>query len=178
MPTGDYLSGRHYFFAHFLYDGLLFFQWVVRTRVLGLEDNLMTNEQKAKIAELRSKGCGYKAVADLLGIGKDTIKSYCQRNKLSGERAVHTTIKNASGLCPQCGKPVVQIPGMKPRRFCSTECRVAWWNTHQDHVRQKAVYAFTCETCGHSFTAYGNQHRKYCSHNCYIAGRFKGGPSV
>jgi hypothetical protein len=42
MPTGAYLSGRQYFFAHFLYDGLLFFQWVVRTRVLRLEDKYMT----------------------------------------------------------------------------------------------------------------------------------------
>jgi hypothetical protein len=42
MPTGDYLSGRHYFFAHFLYDGLHFFQWVVRTRVVRLEDKNMT----------------------------------------------------------------------------------------------------------------------------------------
>ena len=140
--------------------------------------NPMTDLQKEKISEMRSKGCGYKAIADLLGIGKDTVKSYCRRNKLSGERATHTTIKNTSGLCPQCGKPVLQITGMKSRRFCSTECRVAWWNTHQDHVRQKAVYAFTCETCGYSFTAYGNQHRKYCSHDCYIAGRFKGGASV
>ena len=52
MPTGDFLSGRHYFFAHFLYDGLLFFQWVVRTKVLGLEDNLMTNEQKERITTI------------------------------------------------------------------------------------------------------------------------------
>ena len=42
MPTGEYLSGRHYFFALFLYEGLLFFQWVVRTRVLRLEDKYMT----------------------------------------------------------------------------------------------------------------------------------------
>lgn len=138
----------------------------------------MTNEQKAKIAVLRSKNYGYKAIADLLGIGKDTVKSYCQRNKLSGERATHTTIKTVSDLCPQCGKTVVQIPGMKSRRFCSTECRVAWWNTHLDQVGRKAVYSFTCETCGHNFTAYGNQHRRYCSHECYIAGRFKGGALV
>ena len=29
--------------------------------------------------------------------------------------------------------------------------------------------------CGLPFTAYGNSKRKYCSHECYIAARFKGG---
>ncbi|MEG2672665.1 MAG: RNA polymerase subunit sigma-70 [Ruthenibacterium sp.] len=138
----------------------------------------MTNEQKAKIAQLRRKDCGYKAIADLLGIGKDTVKSYCRRNELSGERATHAALKTASDLCPQCGKAVVQISGMKPRRFCCAECRVAWWNTHPNQVGQKAIYSFICETCGCHFTAYGNQHRKYCSHACYIASRFKGGAAV
>lgn len=48
-------------------------------------------------------------------------------------------------------------------------------NAHPEAVKQKAVYTFTCPECGKEFTAYGNAKRKYCSHDCYIAARFKGG---
>ena len=49
-----------------------------------------------------------------------------------------------------------------------------WWNSHLDLVKRKAIYHFTCPTCGREFTAYGNAHRKYCSHSCYIEDRFGG----
>ena len=41
-------------------------------------------------------------------------------------------------------------------------------------VKRKAIYEYTCPTCGSAFTAYGNSHRKYCCHECYIADRFGG----
>ena len=43
-----------------------------------------------------------------------------------------------------------------------------------DMVKRKAIYEYTCTTCGSAFTAYGNIHRKYCCHECYIADRFGG----
>lgn len=64
---------------------------------------------------------------------------------------------------------------MKPRVFCSDECRVKWWHEHPEKIKQRAVYSFTCAGCGGQFTAYGNSRRKYCSHGCYIRARFKGG---
>ena len=66
-------------------------------------------------------------------------------------------------------------PGRKPKRFCSPECRQKWWNAHPERVGQKAVYEYVCPGCGQSFTAYGHSHRKYCSHECYVETRFKGG---
>ena len=32
-----------------------------------------------------------------------------------------------------------------------------------------------CPHCGKEFHIYGDRRRKYCSHECYIADRFKGG---
>lgn len=32
----------------------------------------------------------------------------------------------------------------------------------------------TCPACGKEFPVYGNSHRKFCSHACYIAYRFRG----
>lgn len=75
-------------------------------------------------------------------------------------------------LCEQCGRPIIQNPGRKRKRFCSDACRNKWWNSHLDLVKRKAVYTFTCLACGKKFTVYGNSHRKFCSHACYIAYRF------
>ena len=135
----------------------------------------MTSEQKKEIIRLRSQDVGYTTIANLLGISKDTVKTFCKRNDIGGVRA---EIKNTAEGCPHCGKPVPQIPGRKPRRFCSDECRKKWWNSHPEKVGQKAVYEFTCPSCGEHFTAYGNNHRKYCSHACYISARYKGGAAV
>ena len=73
------------------------------------------------------------------------------------------------------GKTLVQIAGRKPVKFCSSACRVSWWNAHPDAVGKKAFYDYTCACCGKTFRAYGNSHRKYCCHTCYIQARFKGG---
>ena len=78
-------------------------------------------------------------------------------------------------FCLQCGALLTQTPGRKRVKFCSDNCRTAWWNAHPEKVNRRAVYHFTCAHCGKPFTAYGNAKRKYCSHACYIADRYKGG---
>jgi len=123
------------------------------TCFLGMEVNLMTKEQKNKIEVLRGQGYGYATVADAVGLSKDSVKAYCRNHGLAGKLADNTRIKLTADNCPNCGKPVAQVPGRKTKRFCSAECRQAWWNAHQDQVKQKAVYSFTCACCGQSFSA-------------------------
>lgn len=132
----------------------------------------MTDEEKQQITRLRKKGCGYTAVANKVGISKDTVKSFCRRNGLAGKRASQD---NDAAGCRECGRPLQQRPGMKPRVFCCDECRVKWWHEHPEKIKQRAVYSFTCAGCGKPFTAYGNSKRKYCSHECYVRNRFRGG---
>lgn len=60
----------------------------------------------------------------------------------------------------------------KEKIFCSDNCRMKWWNSHQELVNRKAEYVFVCRNCGKLFTAYGNKERKYCSHSCYIEHRY------
>ena len=134
----------------------------------------MTNEQKQRIAELRSTGISYAKIGEAIGISGDTVKTYCRRN--------HITVKQKSSasdttptFCKECGAPLVQIEKRKPRVFCSRACREKWWHSHPDKLNKKAVYDFRCAECGKSFSSYGNRHRKYCSHECYINARFKGG---
>lgn len=136
----------------------------------------MTTEQKTRITRMRENGMGYAAIAASLSLSTNTVKSYCQRNGLAGRRASSRKgNEQNSEVCPNCGKPVLQIPGRKHIRFCSAACRQEWWNHHLDQVNRKAVYQFTCAGCGKTFTAYGNAHRKYCSHACYIKSRFDKG---
>lgn len=138
----------------------------------------MTPDEKSRLTAMRIEGSSYAEIADALGISKNTVKTFCRRNGLTPEvegmpveiTPAHTTDR----LCPQCGKPVIQPEGRKQKKFCSDTCRNRWWNSHMDMVKRKAIYEYTCPTCGSAFTAYGNSHRKYCCHECYIADRFGG----
>ena len=107
----------------------------------------MTNQQKEQIRTMR--------------LSDNTVRSFCRRNGLCDKS------KNAVA-CKQCGKLIKIIPKQKPKKFCSDSCRNTWWNEHRDYVNRKANYEYTCACCGRNFTAYGNNHRKYCSHACYI----------
>ena len=137
----------------------------------------MTNEQKAEIRKLRSSGHGYATIADALGLTKNQVSAFCRRNNLSGNIGTTGAGQPDSNCCQNCGKPLTQLPGRKKVKFCSEACRRAWWNSHLDRVNRKAIYEYTCAGCGRPFSAYGNSRRKYCSHECYIRARFKGGDS-
>lgn len=133
----------------------------------------MTNEQKEQILAYKRDGFGYKKIGQLMGLSENTIKSFCRRNK-SEEKQNDVQ----SGICLCCGKPLQVSTGRKQRKFCSDKCRMKWWNEHLDRVEKKANYEFVCACCKKPFTAYGNAHRKYCCHECYIEDRFGGGGSV
>ena len=140
---------------------------------LGLEVLTVTNEQKLQIRKLRKENCSYSNIASTLGVTLSAVKGYCQRNGLAGVRAVtEPTPEPSVSCCKNCGKEVIQRPGIKEIKFCSGSCRQAWWNDHLDLVSRKAVYEYTCACCGKPFSAYGNSHRKYCSHSCYIEERY------
>ena len=138
----------------------------------------MTPDEKSRLTALRQAGRSYAEIARELGISKNTVKIFCRRNGLTVEAenvpVTETSEQSEGRLCPTCGKPVIQIQGRKEKKFCSDVCRTRWWNSHLELVKRKALYEYTCATCGTAFTAYGNRHRKYCCHECYIADRFGG----
>ncbi len=149
----------------------------------------MTSEQKRMIDDLRLQGIGYKKIASELGISENTVKSYCRRSpevkkpvSVEDKPKQPTAMKQPEyegnteiKLCRWCGKPVAQNPGRKEKKFCSDVCRTLWWNKNKFKVSRKTTHTFLCPTCGEEFSVYGNSKRKYCSHACYIAGRFYGG---
>jgi endogenous inhibitor of DNA gyrase (YacG/DUF329 family) len=138
----------------------------------------MTEIEKQQIHDLRLKGIGYKAIAAVLGISRDSIRGYCIRNGLDGDSKavainVEDRVKNHL-LCACCNKLIKQNDRGRTRRFCSDECRRKWWNDNPQarNKRESATYKFICPHCGQEFTSYGNKKRKYCCHNCFIKSRF------
>jgi len=130
----------------------------------------MDDLQKQRIRDLRHEGQSYTQISKTLGVPLNTVKSFCQRNGLGGNQIVEPS--SVGSYCRNCGVAIVQVPKRKRRRFCSTECRVVWWKANPPRTEQ-ATYQFTCLGCGIEFEAYGDAHRKYCNHACYINARFK-----
>lgn len=137
----------------------------------------MTDNQKKQIIKLRAEGMGYGTIAKKLDMPVNTVKSFCRRNKLNGSIEEETPVlpPGETTFCENCGKAIRQIKGRKPKRFCCDACRNKWWNSHLDLVKRKKIYSFKCLHCGKEFHLYGDSRRKYCSHECYITERFKGG---
>lgn len=136
----------------------------------------MTSQEKLNINRLRSQGMGYKRIAKTLKLPENTVKSYFKRNSL----VMPAMPESGDGghFCLNCGVPVSQTPGRKEKKFCSDVCRNKWWNSHMDQVKRKSSRIFTCPVCGTEVATYGTAGKKYCSHACYIRGRFGGAECV
>ena len=130
---------------------------------------LMNDDQKAAIAKMRNKGCGYGRIAAVLGLNLSTVKSHCRRQKIRKDETVENTLVD---FCRNCGVPVRQTPGRKKKLFCSNSCRMQWWNAQPDQMRRKTWQMLICQNCGKEFKVYGRDVRKYCCHSCYVEARF------
>ncbi|MBQ8541803.1 MAG: hypothetical protein IJ435_10090 [Clostridia bacterium] len=78
----------------------------------------MYKQHSTKIDSLRLQGFSPTAIANLLGISVNTVKSHIRR---------HPVIPDTVA-CQCCNNPVVQTPGRKTKRFCSDKCRITYWN--------------------------------------------------
>lgn len=135
---------------------------------------IVSDVQARRIQELRSKGYGYKAIASAIGLSRDAVRYFCKANGLDNE---HMDVQSQpEELCPNCGKGILQPHTGRKRKFCSDACRRSWWAAHPTALQQneEAVYQITCAGCGKVFLSYGNRHRRYCGHGCYVQNRFRG----
>ena len=132
----------------------------------------VTYKQGKQIQALRGRNLGYRAIAAQLGISRDTVRNYCVAHQLSGVRA--GTDSKPPKACLYCGAKLVQPSRGRKRKFCSDACCRKWWSENPQAIRQspEALYESTCLNCGKTFTTYGNSHRRYCCHPCYIEHRF------
>lgn len=137
----------------------------------------MTDNQKIQIEQMRTGDYSYAMIAEALGLSRESVKKYCQRHPISETETSTETDSTPHLCCKYCGNSIPIVHGRRQPRFCSTSCRRAWWKEHPESGTRKAFYTIICAGCGQSFQSYGNAGRKYCSHDCYIRSRFKGGDS-
>ena len=123
----------------------------------------MTQIQQERILELQDAGLGYKKIAAELGISVNTVKSFCQRQRL----------KMYDAFCLQCGNPIQQPPRVRKKKFCSDKCRSMWWNRHPELLQRRTMQHLTCVWCGRAFERYGKPKQQYCSRACYADARRK-----
>ena len=81
----------------------------------------MDEMQKNQIGILRQSGFSYQKISNMLGISINSVKSYCRRHQLGGDKS-NSSSYNVTDKCEQCSKPVKQIPGRKMKRFCCDQC--------------------------------------------------------
>ena len=138
----------------------------------------MTDIQSKQIREFRMKGVGYKSIASVMGLSRDSVRNYCKSHGLDGyatEVVLNMQEETQDGItCPCCGQSIEQPNIGRKRKFCSEACRREWWATHPEDSQKKetAFYEKSCVYCGQQFTAYGNKNRRYCRHECYVHDRF------
>ncbi|MPN04741.1 hypothetical protein SDC9_151988 [bioreactor metagenome] len=140
---------------------------------------MLKSEQKEQILKLRKEGYGYKSIASILQISRDSVRNECKKHNLTGYgQKVQEDIAEPISInmkCLYCQKEINKVE-QKGRRakFCSDKCRRTWWNEHPEckDKKESAWYTFTCGNCGKEFKAYGNKNRKFCSIRCSTEYRF------
>ncbi|OQB13004.1 MAG: hypothetical protein BWY15_01968 [Firmicutes bacterium ADurb.Bin193] len=126
----------------------------------------MTELQKQRIVALRRSGLGYKKIAAVVGVSRDSVR-YCCKNSIADSTS------DGEG-CRMCGGSIEHSVRGRKRFFCSENCRRKWWSAHPEMRNPKpgAVYTIICAGCGTKFESYGNRSRKYCSHGCFVKSRW------
>ena len=122
----------------------------------------MTKAQKDKIKYMRECNIGYAQIAKEIGATINSVKSYCHRQGLNTEALI-----SKGDCCKNCGKVITEKSKTRPRKFCSVQCKTAWWNLHRRDRQSDNIVEFTCSVCGKHFKDYAHTERKFCSLACY-----------
>lgn len=123
----------------------------------------MTNEQTILISRLMKDGMGYRKIAAELDLPINSVKSWCRRHPCEEEK---------TDRCPVCGKEIFSLPHKRVRKFCSDECRYAWWSAHPEKRKIRTEYKHICFNCGREFTN-NRINAAYCSRKCFAEARRK-----
>ena len=130
----------------------------------------MNEEKRQEIVNLRKQGMSMRKLAEYTGETIATIRAKCKGVSTSLEnRDILDQIRRKE-VCAYCGRRIEQPKMGRPRRFCSDDCRRAYWKANRDIMKRnpEAIYTKVCPYCGKTFQAYGNKNRKYCCHEHYV----------
>lgn len=125
----------------------------------------MTDTQKIRIERMRKNGMEFSEIAEATGTSVDSVRMHCKRMGIEPAR-------DKVDCCLSCGAPLVRKGAGRKPIYCSETCRVRGWYAIRRSTGKGCV-TIKCANCGKEFFALSND-RKYCSHECYILGRFGG----
>lgn len=79
----------------------------------------MNKNTSAQNIKLSLAGVKPSAIAEMIGVSVNTVKSHLRRHKEEGAGCIP---------CLYCGTPVPQNEGRKQKKYCSDSCRMRYWN--------------------------------------------------
>ncbi len=94
-----------------------------------------------RFESLRRSGMSYAQISEILGVSRNTLKSYARRNP--------TKVSKTHSSCAFCGG---KLSPRGKQRFCSNTCRYAWNYTHRILDAHNAILK-ECANCGRPFYA-------------------------
>jgi hypothetical protein len=104
----------------------------VKALAFRLEES-MTSEQRMKITDMRNRGYGYMAIANAVGLSKDSVKAFCRSHGLAGVKADNAATEPPivdNTCCLNCGAPLTHLPGTKRKSNLSVHLPVLWEALH------------------------------------------------
>lgn len=136
----------------------------------------MLDEMKSQVILLRQHGMKPRQIAQYTGAPVSSAWSICRNEKLKSFPADEGLLEKIEKhkACAYCGETLMQPMTGRRKRFCSDQCRRAYWKAHRDEMKKnpKSVYTKMCPFCGKTFEVYGNRKRKYCCHEHYVWDHF------
>ena len=115
----------------------------------------MTANEIMLINTYRRQGLGYKKISVIMNLPANTVKTYIRRHPL----------EEGACACINCGAPITLTAHHRPRKYCSDQCRLAWWHEHQDELKRTRTERH-CAYCGEPFTTH-KKNQRFCSRACY-----------
>ena len=141
----------------------------------------MDKRTKERLIRLRvNERKSYGAIAEILGMSVNTVKSYCLRNdfgddRLKGPEPARKYVKPKPpveriqiGYCRVCGTAFEKGPRQRRKLYCSDLCAHRYRFSHP-----RTYVSRTCLVCGKEIKEIDHRKvRKYCGQDCYRTARY------
>lgn len=120
--------------------------------------------KKSEVIRLKKEGKSYREISKELSLSLGSVKSLISRMEINKS-------EEKSETCRYCGKPFIAPNGRKVKHFCSTKCRLAYWNLHRGE-KESFERTGECRCCHKRFYKRSRKSQVYCSRECYIKDRY------
>lgn len=95
-------------------------------------------DRKAEVMKLLADGIGYREMARLLGVTRNTVKTFCRNNNIeqseqNKQRNIERTYSSEEHECPECGALTTK------KIYCSDKCRTRHNSRNRRMAKRNAL---------------------------------------